>query len=104
MVSHIVIRQLSGYRGVRIDGGDTRHVNWAGTHSYGRSREHCITVASRAETYRLCEIKCDDVVEYVEQGSVPILQCCQTRHNLRYFWDGVQQRTTQILSGNRVNY
>ena len=77
---------------MRIDGGDMWSVKWMETHNYGRSREHGIVVESRTETYRCCEMKHNDAfVEHVQCGSVPILQYCQTRHNLRPFLDAVQQ-------------
>jgi hypothetical protein len=50
-------------KGVRICGGG---VKWVETHSYERSREYGIAVASRAGTYGLCEMKhCDSSVNYV---------------------------------------
>ena len=59
---------------MRIDGRDIWSVEWVETHNYERSREHGIGVASRAGTYRLCEIKRDDpFVEYMHDGNVPVL-------------------------------
>jgi hypothetical protein len=71
---------------------DMWSVKWVETHNCGRSREHRIAVASRDGTYRLCVIKHDEeFVEYVQRGGVPVLQYRQARHNLRSFWDAVQQ-------------
>ena len=57
------------------------------TYNYGRTREHGVAVASWIGTYRLREIKRHgDSVEYVQHGSVPVLQYCQAHQNVRSFF------------------
>ena len=65
---------------------DAWGVKWVETHNYGKSHQYGIAVASRAGTYGFCKIECDDAfVEYVQHGSVPVLQYCQVCHNLGCF-------------------
>jgi hypothetical protein len=65
--------------GVRCKDGENAQLR-AGLMSIG-SRQH------RGQgTHRLCVIKRDDVSpEEVQQGGIPILRCCQARHNTRCF-------------------
>jgi len=56
------------------------------THNYGRLRECGVAVVSRTGTYGFCVMKCHGaLVDYLQQGDVPVLQYRQARHNLRSF-------------------
>jgi hypothetical protein len=68
---------------VRINGG-IKLVTVVETHNCG-TREWGTTVKSRTGTHRLPASKLEDVEkDELHDGEVPILQDCQTRHNLRH--------------------